>query len=252
VKRKKIAAANWKMNTTVHEGNALLSDLLNQDRSSDVEVVICAPCTHLYALGQAVEKESNVQLGAQNMSQHAKGAFTGEVSADMIKSCKASHVVIGHSERRQYFSENDELLSEKLGVALKNNLTPIFCCGESLDIRKSGNHVDYVIEQLTTSLSPYSADELEDLVIAYEPIWAIGTGETATPDQAQEMHHAIRTFLKEKFGSKMAEHTPILYGGSVKPNNAVELFANPDVDGGLVGGASLDPSGFAQIINSFE
>ena len=136
------------------------------------------------------------------MSQHAKGAYTGEVSADMIKSCKASHVVIGHSERRQYFGEDDQLLGEKLGVALKNDLTPIFCCGEPLQIRKAGDHVDYVINQLDISLSPFEASELKQLVIAYEPIWAIGTGETATPLQAQEMHHAIRSFLQEKFGEE--------------------------------------------------
>ena len=251
MKRKKIAAANWKMNTTVPEGHELLSDLLQKDTNSDVEVVICAPCTHLYALGEALIDKTGIQLGAQNMSQHAKGAYTGEVSADMIKSCKASHVVIGHSERRQYFGEDDQLLGEKLGVALKNDLTPIFCCGEPLQIRKAGDHVDYVINQLDISLSPYEASELKQLVIAYEPIWAIGTGETATPLQAQEMHHAIRSFLQDKFGEELANQIPILYGGSVKPNNAAELFANPDVDGGLVGGASLDPEGFAQIINSF-
>ena len=252
MKRKKIAAANWKMNTTVTEGHALLTELVGKNKKSDVEVVICAPCTHLYALSEVVADQDKIQLGAQNMSQHLKGAFTGEVSAQMIKSCKASHVVIGHSERRQYFGENDELLSEKLGVALHNDLTPIFCCGESLDIRKAGNHVDHVIKQLDTALSPYSADDLADLVIAYEPIWAIGTGETASSSQAQEMHHAIRGFLKSKYGIAMAERTPILYGGSVKPHNASELFGNPDVDGGLVGGASLDASGFAEIINSFE
>jgi triosephosphate isomerase len=252
MKRKKIAAANWKMNTTVTEGHELLSALVSQDKKDDVDVVICAPCTHLYALSDVVASQDRVQLGAQNMSQHLKGAYTGEVSAHMIKSCKASHVVIGHSERRQHFGEDDQLLSAKLGVALNNDLTPIFCCGESLDIRKSGNHVNHVINQLDTALSPYSADDLRDLVIAYEPIWAIGTGETASPAQAQEMHLAIREFLKKKFGAEMAEHTPILYGGSVKPHNAAELFRNPDVDGGLVGGASLDASGFAQIINSFE
>ena len=240
------------MNTTVAEGHALLSDLVSKDKKADVEVVICAPSTHLHAMSEVVKGQSNVQLGAQNMSQHLKGAYTGEISADMIKSCHASHVVIGHSERRQYFGESDQLLSEKLGVALSNNLTPIFCCGESLDIRKSGNQDSHVIGQLDTALSPFSADELQDLVIAYEPIWAIGTGETATPAQAQEMHQSIRGFLKDKFGSAMAERTPILYGGSVKPHNAAELFQNPDVDGGLVGGASLDASGFAEIINSFE
>ena len=250
--RKKIAAANWKMNTTVTEGHALLSELVAKGKSSDVEVVVCAPSTHLYMLSEVVAGHDKIHLGAQNMSQHLKGAFTGEVSATMLKSCNASHVVIGHSERRQHFGESDQLLSEKLGVALNHDLTPIFCCGETLDIRKSSNHVNHVINQLDVALSPYSANDLENLVIAYEPIWAIGTGETASPAQAQEMHLAIREFLKEKFGHAMAERTPILYGGSVKPHNAVELFKNPDVDGGLVGGASLDASGFAEIINSFE
>ena len=252
MKRKKIAAANWKMNTNVAEGIDLFKKLSNQEKASDVDVVICAPHTHIYALSQLDTGGENVHLAAQNLSKHLKGAYTGEISADMIKSSGADHVVIGHSERREYFGEDDELLGLKLQVALNNGLTPIFCCGESLDVRKSGNHVSHVLNQLQISLSSFEADDLKTLIIAYEPIWAIGTGETATPEQAQEMHRSIRQFLSDSFGSELAEMIPILYGGSVKPHNAQELFGKPDVDGGLVGGASLDPIGFATIINSFS
>ncbi len=250
--RKKIAAANWKMNTTLSEGQALLTDLLAHDLDQGTDVVICAPFTHLATLAAQTESLDNVSIGAQNMSQHDKGAYTGETSADMLLAVGVSHVVIGHSERREYFHESDELLGQKLRQAIDKGLVPIFCCGEGLDIRKAGTHVDHVITQLKTSFASFTAEDLSTLVIAYEPIWAIGTGETATPAQAQEMQAAIRTYLVERFGADMAAATPILYGGSVKPDNAQEIFSQPDVDGGLVGGASLKADSFSAIINSFS
>ncbi len=252
MKRRKIAAANWKMNTNVAEGIKLLKEISQQQKASDVDVVLCAPHTHLYTLNQTVSDVEGIYLGAQNMSRHLKGAYTGEISVDMIKSCGTNHVVIGHSERREYFGEDDALLGLKLGIALEHQLIPIFCCGESLQIRKDGNHIDYVLNQLKISFSHFTTTQLDPLVIAYEPIWAIGTGETASPEQAQEMHQAIRSFVSDSFGEALAAKVPILYGGSVKPHNAQEIFGKPDVDGGLVGGASLDPVGFASIINSFS
>lgn len=249
--RRKIAAANWKMNTTLDEGVLLIENLLNQNIEESAEMVLCVPFTHLYATQAMIDGVNNVYLGAQNMSHHANGAYTGEICTSMLASVGVSHVIIGHSERREYFNESDELLGLKLRTAIDNNLVPIFCCGEHLEIRKQGTHVDHVIKQLTTSFEAFSADDLESLVIAYEPIWAIGTGETASPEQAQEMHAAIRSFLVKRFGDKLASIIPILYGGSVKPNNAKDIFGKPDVDGGLVGGASLDAEAFATIANSF-
>lgn len=250
--RKKIAAANWKMNTTLQEGVDLMDQLLTHDLDSQVDVVICAPATHLDALSTIADVCENVFIGAQNMSQHNSGAYTGELSAAMLLSAGVTHVIIGHSERREYFGESDELLGLKLNKAIESGLIPIFCCGEQLFIRKNGGHVAHVINQLTISFKGMTASQLSTLVIAYEPIWAIGTGETASPEQAQEMHAAIRTFLSDQYGSAFAATIPILYGGSVKPNNAESLFGKSDVDGGLVGGASLDPEGFATIVNSFK
>jgi len=251
MKRKKIAAANWKMNTTVTEGVALMTELLDQPLDSESTVVICAPSTHLYALSQ-ISKSDNIHLGAQNMYPKKSGAYTGEISSDMVQSVGADHIVIGHSERREYFNESNSFLAEKLRIALDDNLTAIFCCGEGLEIRKAGNHVSHVVGQLKESFKEFSADEIAKVVIAYEPIWAIGTGETASPEQSQEMHLAIRDFLKADYGSEVSDVIPILYGGSVKPANAKEIFGQPDVDGGLVGGASLNAESFAAIVNSFS
>jgi triosephosphate isomerase len=250
MKRKNIAAANWKMNTTVQEGVALLEALCSYTLEKSTEVIVCAPATHLYALSM-IDCPGNVHIGGQNMSNKDSGAYTGEISAQMLLSVGVTHVVIGHSERRQYFGESDELLGSKLRTALDNGLTPIFCCGEGLDIRRSGNHVNHVIGQIEASLVDFSADEVAKMVIAYEPIWAIGTGETASPAQAQEMHAAIRAHLDATYGYEIAQSISILYGGSVKPANGQEIFSQTDVDGGLVGGASLDAESFAKIVNSF-
>ncbi|MFT4567291.1 MAG: triosephosphate isomerase [Saprospiraceae bacterium] len=251
MKRKRIAAANWKMNTTVSEGVALMTELLSHSLDSDSTVVICAPSTHLHALSN-IEKTGNIHLGAQNIYPKKSGAYTGEVSSDMIQSVGADHVVIGHSERREYFNESNSFLAEKLRITLDDGLTAIFCCGEGLEIRKAGNHVAHVVKQLEESFANFSAEEIAKIVIAYEPIWAIGTGETASPEQAQAMHLAIRDFLKSSYGNEVAETIPILYGGSVKPANAKEIFGQADVDGGLVGGASLKAESFAAIVNSFS
>ena len=251
MKRKQIAAANWKLNTTVPEGIKLLNELSDHTLEMGVEVVICAPATHLYALNQQ-EMPKNLFLGAQNMYDKISGAYTGEISAAMLQSIGVTHVIIGHSERREYFEESNEFLRSKLILAIENDLTPIFCCGESLEVRKRGDHVEFVINQLKESFADVESQDIAKIVIAYEPIWAIGTGETASPDQAQEMHSAIRKYLNEAYDSDVANVIPILYGGSVKPANAVEIFGKADVDGGLVGGASLNASSFAQIINSFE
>lgn len=248
--RKKIAAANWKMNTTVEEGKQLLKQLLDHSLDETVDVVVCAPFTHLFELRSSL-KGKNIFLGAQNISQHEHGAYTGEVSATMLKSCRVSHVIIGHSERREYFNEDNALLGLKLKQVLKHHLTPILCCGERLDIRKAGDHISHVLGQLKETLDGMSAESLSSLILAYEPIWAIGTGETASPAQAQEMHHEIRSFLGRRFDKSFASTVPILYGGSVKPGNANELFGQNDVDGGLVGGASLNAENFAAIVNAF-
>ena len=249
MKRKKIAAANWKMNTTVAEGVALFEALNQQELDKTVETVICAPATHLSAL-TSVDSESHVHVGGQNMYFEEKGAYTGEISASMLLALGVSHVIIGHSERREYFNETNDLLAKKLAAALNKGLTPIFCCGERLGIRKSGGHVDYVVNQLQESLGGCTKEDIGKIVIAYEPIWAIGTGETASPEQAQEMHAAIRSYFQLTYGD-VAAQVPILYGGSVKPNNAKEIFGQADVDGGLVGGASLKVDSFSAIINSF-
>lgn len=248
--RKKIAAANWKMNTTVEEGLELLSNLCTCHLDGGTEVVICAPATHLYTLSKAAHP-GHVHLGGQNMYTQPSGAYTGEISGAMLKSAGAEYVIIGHSERRGYFGEMDDFLGQKVLAALAHNLTPIFCCGEGLNIRKEGGHVDYVITQLKEAFDVLSPDQVRQLVIAYEPIWAIGTGETASPEQAQEMHAAIRDFLRADYGSEIADGISILYGGSVKPANAKEIFGQADVDGGLIGGASLQADSFAEIVNSF-
>ena len=245
--RRKIAAGNWKMNTTVSEGKAFVEELSMENLPSDVDVILCVPATHLSAL----HGDDALAIGAQNMYCEDKGAFTGEISPLMLKDLGVKYVLVGHSERREIFCETDNLLASKLSKALEHGLTPIFCCGEPLDIRKKGTHVEYVEEQLNSSLFHLSNEEMNKIIVAYEPIWAIGTGETATPDQAQEMHAAIRSSLAKKYDNELADGIAILYGGSVKPKNAAEIFAKPDVDGGLVGGASLSAKGFAQIANSF-
>ncbi len=250
MKRRNIAAANWKMNTTVQEGVTLMKDLCSHELDTETQVVVCAPATHLYPLSQ-VTSHNNVALGGQNIYTKDKGAYTGEISGPILKSTGAAYAVVGHSERRAYFAESDEFLGEKAKAALAHGLTPIFCCGEGLEIRKAGNHVAHVLAQLKASFALLTTEEVSQLVIAYEPIWAIGTGETASPEQAQEMHAEIRAYLTDAYGSEIADSISILYGGSVKPANAKEIFGQEDVDGGLVGGASLNAESFAAIVNSF-
>lgn len=251
--RKKIVAGNWKMNTIVRDGVDLASTLNNAlkqiELREDTSVIIAPPFTHLSFISQVID-EDKIQLAAQNCSTEAKGAYTGEISAEMIKKIGCDAVILGHSERREYFQEDSDMLLKKVTIALENNLTPIFCCGEKLEEREKENHFNIVKDQISSALFSLSADDFSKLVIAYEPVWAIGTGVTASKEQAQEMHAFIRNEIKEKYGEKLANNTTILYGGSVKPANAKELFDQTDVDGGLVGGASLDADGFSEIIKS--
>ncbi|MDE7081346.1 MAG: triose-phosphate isomerase [Muribaculaceae bacterium] len=250
--RKNIVAGNWKMNTTLEEGVELADQVntLLQGKEKNCDVVICVPFTHLTSVNAVID-QNLVGLGAENCSEHEKGAYTGEVSAAMVKSTGASHVILGHSERRQYFGENNAQLLEKTKQALKNGLTPIFCVGEVLEERENGTYNDVVASQ-TEALFELSADDFGKIVIAYEPVWAIGTGKTATAEQAQDMHAHIRQVIADKYGKEVADNTSILYGGSCKPSNAKELFAKPDVDGGLIGGAALDAESFMGIVEAFN
>ncbi len=250
--RKKIVAGNWKMNLTLEAGRILTSEIVNMvadEVKSDVEVIINPPFPHLHPTASLLEG-SKVKLGAQNCSEHESGAYTGEVSVAMLQSFGSDYVIIGHSERREYFSEDNAQLAKKVDGALKAGLTPIFCCGETLETRESGAHFEFVCNQLTESLFHLSEADFKKIVVAYEPIWAIGTGVTASTEQAQEMHEKIRTHLKSKYGSA-ADSCSLLYGGSCKPTNAKELFACADVDGGLIGGASLKSRDFVDIVKSF-
>ena len=252
MKRQQIAAGNWKMNKTYKEGRALANAIAKGMTSTENLVILGTPAIHLNAVANIVKKVPNVEVAAQNCHQEQSGAYTGETSVEMIKSVGAKYVILGHSERREYFKESHELLAAKVNTVLGKRLLPIFCCGEPLAIREAGTHVAHVKKQLEESLFHLKKKAFSKIVIAYEPIWAIGTGVTASPQQAQEMHKAIRQLLVDKYGSDIAEGTSILYGGSVKPANAKEIFSQPDVDGGLVGGASLKPDDFLQIINSFS
>ena len=249
--RKQIAAGNWKMNTNIEEGIVLGQHIANAEKDANVVTILAVPFTHIYPLQKMISLESKVLLAAQTCHHKNSGAYTGEISPTMLAAMKVPYVILGHSERREYNHEDNALLALKLRAALDAGLKVIFCCGEGLDIRKAGTHISHVRVQLEESLFQLDAKEMEDIVIAYEPIWAIGTGETASPAQAQEMHAAIRAMLQEKYGKTVADSTSILYGGSVKGNNAKELFGQTDVDGGLVGGASLNGDEFVTIINSF-
>lgn len=252
--RKHIVAGNWKMNNTLEEGRKLTSEIVNMvndEVKDDTIAVLCTPYVHLGVTHSLLGEAKNIFLGAQNCSQHESGAYTGEISVSMLSSVGVSYVILGHSERREYFSESDEMLASKVDTALKHGLTPIFCCGETLEIRENGNHYDFVTQQLTNSLFHLSPEDFAKIVIAYEPIWAIGTGKTASSEQAQEMHQKLRAHIAGKYGQEIADGTSILYGGSAKPSNASELFSQPDVDGGLIGGASLKSRDFVDIIKSF-
>lgn len=251
--RKNIVAGNWKMNKTLQEGVSFSNELkeLLHNKEIKCEVIIGTPFIHLSEVSKALEG-SKVQVAAQNCSDKESGAYTGEVSAAMVASTGATHVIIGHSERRAYYHETPELLKEKVVQALSHNLTPIFCVGEVLEEREGDKHFEVVAAQLKESLFELSKEDFGKLIIAYEPVWAIGTGKTASPEQAQEMHAFIRKTLTEKYGKEVANNCSILYGGSCNADNAKELFSNPDVDGGLIGGASLEPSKFLPIIEAFN
>ena len=252
--RKKIVAGNWKCNTTVQSGVELakaVTAAVTGSGDPEVQVVVCPPFVHITKVVESVDNQQ-VKVGAQNCAAEAKGAFTGEVSAEMVKSTGAEYVIIGHSERREYYGDTSAVLNKKLALALANGLTPIYCCGEPLSIREAGTQNEYVKTQMEETIFQLSEEDFRKLVIAYEPIWAIGTGKTASSAQAQEIHAYLRSAIAEKFGAEVAASTSILYGGSCNAGNAKELFANPDVDGGLIGGAALDATSFLAIVNGFR
>ena len=250
--RKNIVAGNWKMNTTVPEGVALAKEVNEAlaDFKPNCDVIICVPFTHLTCVNATIDA-SRLGLGAENCADHASGAYTGEVSAAMVASTGAKYVILGHSERRQYYHEDGAILREKVALALANGLTPIFCIGEVLEEREAGRQNEVVKAQLEEGLFNLAVEDFAKIIIAYEPVWAIGTGKTATADQAEEIHAYIRSLIEEKYGKETAENTSILYGGSCKPGNAAELFAKPDVDGGLIGGAALKCADFMGIVKAF-
>ena len=250
--RKNIVAGNWKMNTTVPEGVALAKEVNEALAAAtpQCDVVICVPFTHLCPVAAVID-QTRLGLGAENCADHKSGAYTGEVSAPMVASTTAKYVILGHSERRQYYGETAETLREKVALALENGLTPIFCIGEVLSEREDGTFNEVVRRQVEEGLFNLSAEDFGKIVLAYEPVWAIGTGKTATPEQAEDMHAWIRSVIAGKYGAEVAENTSILYGGSCKPSNAAELFAKPDIDGGLIGGAALKCADFMGIVNAF-
>ncbi|NND11901.1 MAG: triose-phosphate isomerase [Flavobacteriaceae bacterium] len=248
--RKQIVAGNWKMNNDLPQTQLLIDDLKKQKLTSDAEVMIAPTFTNLWHAFEAFRQE-HIEVIAQNMHFSESGAYTGEVSASMLKSVGIETVILGHSERRAYFNETDEMLAKKVDAALKNGMRVIFCFGEELADRKAGNEENVVESQIKNALFHLDGDDFKNIVLAYEPVWAIGTGETASPEQAQDMHAFIRNTLDNKFGKDIADAVSILYGGSVKPNNAVEIFSKPDVDGGLIGGASLKAEDFFAIVNAF-
>lgn len=248
--RKKIVAGNWKMNNDLAETELFLVELKKQVFPENVIIMIAPPFTSLNHAFKSL-REHPVELAAQNMHQSNEGAFTGEISAKMLKSVGANTVILGHSERRAFFNEDSAILAEKVDTALENEMNVIFCIGEELDDRKRGTHFELIKKQLSEGLFHISDEAWKDIVIAYEPVWAIGTGETASPEQAQEMHQFIRKTIAESYSKAIAEKVSILYGGSVKPDNAKEIFGQADVDGGLIGGASLQVTSFMKIVNSF-
>lgn len=249
--RRKIVAGNWKMNKTLQDAVALaskLNELLN-DRELHCEVIVAPPFIDLVSVSRVVC--GKIKVAAQNCSDKESGAYTGEVSAEMVKSTGAQYVILGHSERRDYYNETNELIRDKVLSALCYDVTPIFCFGEVLAERESGTHFDVVKKQLEESVFNLTSEQFKGIILAYEPVWAIGTGKTASPEQAQEMHAYVRTELAAKYGQALADEMSILYGGSCKPSNAKEIFSKPDVDGGLIGGASLVAEDFVGIIDAF-
>jgi len=253
--RKKIVAGNWKMNLDYNEGLSLFSEIVNmvKDEITGTQTaVICSPFIHLHSLAQLAKGYDKVAIGAQNAHQAESGAYTGETSAKMVKSTGAEFVILGHSERRQYFGESNELLAAKTDTALKNGLKPIFCIGETLDERETEVHFDVIKKQLVEGVFHLSAEQFAQVILAYEPVWAIGTGKTATAAQAQEVHAFIRNEIANQYNQTVADDTTILYGGSCNPKNAQELFEQGDIDGGLIGGASLKSRDFLDIVKVFN
>lgn len=252
--RKQIAAANWKMNLTVDKAEALINEIVSAGiKLADEQLAVFAvPSPYLQLAQQKINNVENFFIAAQNCYSKKSGAYTGEVSVEMLQSLGVKYVVLGHSERREYFEESNAFLAEKLNIVLEYNITPIFCCGEPLSIREAETQNAFVAKQLEESLFHFSTEVVQKIVIAYEPIWAIGTGKTATSEQAQKMHAHLRKVLSDKYGKDTANNISILYGGSVKASNAKEIFSQPDVDGGLVGGASLIAAEFITIINSLK
>lgn len=249
--RNKIVAGNWKMHKTLEEGVLLSSEIIKseQEHTFPCEVILCVPFTHLFSIAKNL-KFSSIKLASQDISEHSQGAYTGDISAQMLVSCGVTHTLIGHSERRQYHYETNEIVLKKTQQAIANSITPIFCFGEALHERNTNEHFNFVLHQLQHSIFHLSEVDFSKIILAYEPIWAIGTGLNATPQQAQEMHSFIRSSIAKQYTNKVAENTTILYGGSCKSSNAQELFACLDVDGGLIGGASLMSDEFVKIILS--
>ena len=252
--RKNIVAGNWKMNKTFDEADELVSQIIElletKELGENTRMILCPPFPYL-EMCTDYSNESYFSVGAQNVNDNEKGAYTGEVSAPMLASMEVEYCIVGHSERRAYYGETDAIVARKVDQLLKNDIRPIVCCGEVLEEREAGKQFDVVKRQITDGLFHLDAEAFGQVVIAYEPVWAIGTGKTATPEQAQEIHAFIRGLIAEKYGKEVADNTSILYGGSCKPSNAKELFANPDVDGGLIGGASLQAEDFVNIALAF-
>ena len=252
--RKKIVAGNWKMNKDFQDAEDLMFEIvdeLTEKGSGDTEVIVCPPAVYL-EMSSDIAAENGFMVGAQNLSQWESGAYTGDISAEMLHSMGITHCILGHSERRIYFGETDKIIAAKVDQALKNGMIPIYCCGEVLAERQAEKHFDVVRSQVSEALFHLGKEAVSEVIIAYEPVWAIGTGVTASSAQAQEMHAFIRSLLTEKYGEAVSQEIPILYGGSCNAKNAAELFANPDVDGGLIGGAALKAADFVTIVNSFQ
>jgi triosephosphate isomerase len=252
--RKQIAAANWKMNLTFQQAEKLLDDILDEEikLADHQQTIFAVPYPYLLMTRSEVQEEKNYHVAAQNCHHKKSGAYTGEVSVEMLHSMSINYCVIGHSERREYNAESNAMLADKVNLCFENFITPIFCCGEPLTIREAGTQNDFVAAQLKESLFHLPAETIKNIIIAYEPIWAIGTGKTASTEQAQEIHRYLRSVIAGQYGDAVANEIPILYGGSVKANNAKELFSCPDVDGGLVGGASLVAADFVEIIKALK
>lgn len=251
--RQKIVAGNWKMNKTFEEANILTTEvmgMISDEVKGNVKVILCTPFPYLLPVKNLIGNNSRIAVSAQNCNEHESGAYTGEVSAAMLKSLDVPYVVLGHSERRQYFGESNKLLASKIDIAQKHGLVPIFCCGEPLEVRESDGHEALIKKQIEESLFHLDINGIQKIIVAYEPVWAIGTGKTATSQQAQDMHAVIRKHLASKYGQAIADSITILYGGSVSAATAKELFTCPDVDGGLVGGASLKSREFTEIVKA--